>query len=154
MEIRPQIVQVFDISSASTYQVALAQPFLRYKLFLESHVHASVFRSNSGPQGLKQRVRRFGTGALQRLVNNWSIKCYPISEDAAKIAVEHHGTAESKIEICSLGVDTDLFGRHRTAESERRRLRATLGFSDSEIVCIYTGRFTHDKGPVLSRARG
>jgi glycosyltransferase involved in cell wall biosynthesis len=50
-----------------------------------------------------------------------------------------------------LGVDTELF--HPVAapdEAEaRRELRKRLGFGEEEIICIYSGRFTPDKNPLL-----
>jgi glycosyltransferase involved in cell wall biosynthesis len=57
----------------------------------------------------------------------------------------------SKIEIGPLGVDTELFHPVRSAleEKERAAARARWSFSDDQIVCIYTGRFTEDKNPLL-----
>jgi glycosyltransferase involved in cell wall biosynthesis len=32
---------------------------------------------------------------------------------------------------------------------ERRALRHRLGFTDDDVVCVYTGRFTRDKNPLV-----
>src|SRR5262249_33062467 len=79
-----------------------------------------------------------------------SQRCYPIATDVARIATEYLGYAPSKVRVCSLGVDTDLFApastdQHRAARAELRR---SLGFGDQDIVAIYTGRFTDDKNPL------
>src|SRR5436309_489248 len=42
-KLRPAVVQTFEVAALSTYEAALARPLLRYKLFLETHFHASVF---------------------------------------------------------------------------------------------------------------
>jgi glycosyltransferase involved in cell wall biosynthesis len=53
--------------------------------------------------------------------------------------------------VCPLGVDTELFKPIFTEQDRQNRLslRQRLGFSESEIVCIYTGRFSEDKNPLL-----
>ena len=50
-----------------------------------------------------------------------------------------------------IGTDTDLF---RPAETEfelsdRLKMRRQLGYSDNDIVCVYTGRFLEGKNPLL-----
>jgi glycosyltransferase involved in cell wall biosynthesis len=148
--LRPDVVQAFEIGNLSTVEVALAQPLLRYKLFLESHLHASVFlsdwRETSRRGRLRQARYRHTVGAL---ISGRSQKCYPISEDAAEIAIGLYGISPSKIEVCSLGVDTDLFRPPLTPDELgiRTALRARLGFTDLDVVCIYTGRFSPSKGP-------
>ncbi len=92
-----------------------------------------------------------------RLLSARSEKCYPISSDAADIAVRFFGIRRDKIEVCSLGVDTTLFHppRNDDERQEGLRLRQQLGFAPSDIVCIYTGRFSKDKAPQdLAKAIG
>jgi glycosyltransferase involved in cell wall biosynthesis len=78
-------------------------------------------------------------------------RCYAITSDCAEVAVRFFGVRASKIEICPLGVDTDLFcppSGDNDFEA-RSQLRNRLGFADSDVVCIYTGRFDEDKNPAL-----
>jgi glycosyltransferase involved in cell wall biosynthesis len=148
--IRPDIVQTFEVSNLSTLEAALAQPRLGYKLFLESHVHASVFgaswRGASKKSRLKKRAYRDTFGAF---ISGRAQMCYPISADAAEIAAGLYGISSSKIEVCSLGVDTELFRPPDSAQeiSVRRELRGKLGYDPDDVVCIYTGRFAPSKGP-------
>ncbi len=148
--IRPDIVQTFEVGHMSTLVAALAQSRLRYKLFLESHVHASVFGADWRRVSRKRRVWRAAyRDIVGAFISGRVEKCYPISEDAAEIAVGLYGIAQSKIEVCSLGVDTDLFRPPESTQetTSRRELRAQLGYDDEDIVCIYTGRFSPPKGP-------
>src|SRR5262249_49494533 len=71
--------------------------------------------------------------------------------DCADIASRFFGVSPAKIEICPLGIDTDLFGppSGERATKDRNSLRQRLGFLDAEIVCVYSGRFTQDKNPLL-----
>jgi glycosyltransferase involved in cell wall biosynthesis len=149
--IRPQIVQTFDAFSPSTYDLVLGRLLYGYKLFLESHMHASVFPPARQCSGIRNRFKWLLYAAtLGRLVSIASEKCYPISQDAADIVIRFFGMRPSKVEIVSLGVDTDLFYpiRDDVSASQRRQLRQQLGYSNGDIVCIYSGRFTEDKNPL------
>jgi glycosyltransferase involved in cell wall biosynthesis len=148
--LRPDVVQTFEMACTTTYEAALAKPLVGYKLFLESHLHASVFPLATARPSWRERARSFVRWAIPgKLVGAVSEKCYPISTDAADIAERFFGIPAKKIEVCSLGVDTDLFRPCLGDEAVRRRaeLRKQLGFSDAEVVCVYTGRFAPDKGP-------
>jgi glycosyltransferase involved in cell wall biosynthesis len=135
-------------------QAALAKLFLRYKLFTGNHYHASVFPL--AHQKLRPWNKDLLRCRLTRTLPGWLVallteKCYAITSDCADVAVRFFGVPKSKIEICPLGVDTELFSpiSSDADQQARRDLRALLGFSEHEIVCIYTGRFTEDKNPLL-----
>jgi glycosyltransferase involved in cell wall biosynthesis len=151
-KIKPRIVQTFSIFCRSTYELALAKPILAYKLFHEQHVHASVFPPATQWIGIRKRFVWLAYAAtVGRFVSLMSEKCYPISVDASDIAIQFWGYQANKVSICSLGVDTDLFVPAATAplQEQRQRLRRELGFAPSDIVCVYAGRLTNDKGPLL-----
>jgi glycosyltransferase involved in cell wall biosynthesis len=86
-----------------------------------------------------------------RFVSFFTEKCYGATADCADVAVRFFGVPQNKMDVCPLGVDTELFSpiideRDRHA---RATLRRRLGFRETDIVCIYTGRFTEDKNPLL-----
>lgn len=85
------------------------------------------------------------------LVSMFTEKCYAIAPDCADIAARFFGVPKSKISVCPLGVDTELFNPISTEQDRQNRLslRQRLGFSDSEIICIYTGRFSEGKNALL-----
>ena len=144
-EIRPDIVQTFVIPSFSTYQAVFWKPTLGYRLFLEEHMHRSVFRP-----GLKGRmffsIFRWTAG---KIIGAASEQCFPIAPDVAEIATHVYGYPAGKITLCPLGVDTDLFHPvgTETDRSSRAAARQRLGFLDDDIVCVYSGRFHPDKDP-------
>lgn len=145
--IRPDIVQCFVIHSFCTYQAVLSRLLLGYKLFLEEHTHWSVFHP---PRGKKAQAYYAVLRVLGRVISGASERCYPIAPDVARIAVDYFGYSQSKIQICSLGVDTDIFAplANETQMQRRRALRAELGFGDDDIVCLYSGRFHPGKNPL------
>ena len=156
-KLQPDIVQTFDVSCPSTHQVAMVRRRLGYQLFLETHVHASVLSNLVLNPHRCAFWRRFSIRkwVLGRLDSRHSVKCYPISADAAEIAILLMGVPRDQIEICSLGVDNHLFHPAQSSEdqSTRTEFRRKLGFDKDAIVCIYTGRLTSDKGPqILAQA--
>lgn len=150
--IKPQIVQTFDTYCPSTYELSWAKPVMGYKLSHASHIHASVFPPMTQWIGIRKRFEWLAYAAtLGRFVSLMAEKCYPISTDAADIIIQFFGFQPKKISICSLGVDTELFAPAVTTSllEEREHLRHELGFAPTDIVSVYTGRFSADKGPIL-----
>ena len=152
--IRPHIVQTTATIGWIPLQAALAKPFLGFKLFTGNHYHASVFPlaqkklSPWSPELLRCRLTRSLPGWL---VSISSEKCYAIAPDCADVATRFFGVPRSKISVCPLGVDIELFNPISTEQDRQNRLslRQRFGFSESDIVCVYSGRFSEDKNPLL-----
>jgi len=152
--VRPQIVQGTHVIGWTPLQAALTKPLLGYKLFTGNHYHASVFPLSSKKLSfwskdlLSCRITRTLPGWLGSLFME---KCYAISPDCADVASHFFGVPRNKIVVCPLGVDTELFNpiSSEKEEADRKQLRERLGFSACDIVCIYTGRFSEDKNPLL-----
>ncbi len=153
-EISPDIVQVSSPIGWIALDAARFMISLGYRLFTGSHYHASVFplATRPAPVWSGAQLRCFATRTIPgRIVSLAAEKCYAITSDCAEIAVRFFGVPRRQIEICPLGVDTELFHPLQSTSdaADRAALRQRFGFSDSEIVCIYTGRFTDEKNPLL-----
>lgn len=151
---RPDIVQATHVIGWTPLQAAFGKPFFGYKLFTAAHYHASVFPLAHKKLSPWSRERLHC--AITRTVPGWLVsqateKCYAITSDCADVAARFFGVSKAKIEICPLGVDTELFHAisNEAEGRERVQLRQRQGFSESEIVCIYTGRFSEEKNPLL-----
>lgn len=151
-EIRPDIVQGFEVNCITSYEAALYRALLGYALFLEAHIHASVFADAaerlSWPRRLRWAAYRLLIGRpLARLTT----RCHPISPDAADIAERFFGMPRSKIALGPLGTDTSLFRPAPAAAELARRAerRRSWNVADEDILCVYSGRITRDKGPQL-----
>jgi glycosyltransferase involved in cell wall biosynthesis len=152
-EIAPDVVHSLEIASLQTYELALLKPFVGFRLFCETHQHMSVVRPFlKVPGALCQKLFYRMTRTLPtRLASLTVEKCYAISPDCAEVATRFYGVAPHKVTLQSLGADTQLF---HPVESEadvsaRSALRRKLGFTDEDIVCVYSGRFSRDKNPLL-----
>jgi glycosyltransferase involved in cell wall biosynthesis len=152
--LRPDIVQTMTPIGWIALDAALHKRSLDYQLFTGCHYHASVFplakkkTSTLSSERLQSLVMRKTPGRLVSLVTR---KCYAIAQDCADIAEKYFGVERTKISVCPLGVDPEIFypvADDRDAAS-RTALRQKLGFAQSEIVCIYTGRFNAEKNPLL-----
>lgn len=153
-EIWPDIVQTEAAIGWLPLDAAMFRLQLGYKLFTGSHYHASVFPLANRHHHLwdPERLRVIMSRSLPgRVISQFATKCYPISDDCASVAVRFFGVQRSKVEVCPLGVDLDIFRpiQEERDVRERQELRAQLGFADDEIVCIYTGRFSQTKNPLL-----
>lgn len=148
--IGPDIVQTFDIDM-NVFPLAVAKEKLAFKLFTELHLHASVFPHYRNRTLLSRIKWYFQMGRYLKIINDSTTVCYPIAEDCADIARVVYQVPDNRIKVQSLGTDTQLF-KPCTSDFEferRKRTRSDLGFSPDDIVCIYTGRITRDKGPSL-----
>tara|TARA_R110002072_G_scaffold296553_1_gene468510 strand:+ start:10742 stop:11959 length:1218 start_codon:yes stop_codon:yes gene_type:complete len=157
-KLQPDVVYSLGCIGWLALQAAIAKIKFGFKLFTGSHTTASVFPLSKEKklwgnlQMWRCLVIRFIPGRLISLMTN---KCYGATSDCADIAVRFFGVQKSKIDICPLGVDTDTFRVINGSADECRRndIRKKFGFSEGDIVCIYTGRFSHEKNPlVLAKA--
>ena len=154
LSIRPHVVQTMAPIGWISLDAALLKSSLGYKLFTGCHTTASVFplANQDLPWWDRKRLRCLLTRAVPgRFTSIFTEKCYAATSDCADVAVRFFGVPQSKVDICPLGVDTELFSPVSGTKDIRARLelRQQLGFAESEIVCIYTGRFNEDKNPLL-----
>jgi glycosyltransferase involved in cell wall biosynthesis len=157
-KIKPDIVQTFTPIAWISLEPALYKPFLRYKLFTGNHTTRSVFPLAQHKTSFwnKKRIKVF----LNRTLHGWFIslfteKCYAATVDCADVAIDFFGVPRNKIAISPIGVDTDVFFPMQSQDDRSSRLleREKYGFKPTDIVCVYSGRFTEDKNPlVLAKA--
>ena len=154
-EIRPDVVQTMANFGWIALDAAFMKTVLGYKLFTGNHFHASVFplAGRNGDSRLDAETLRC---LLTRTIPGWIVsllseKCYAITPDCASVAVRFFGAPESKVSVCPLGIDTEVFHPVRNASeiASRCSMRQRLGFSPDDIVCVYSGRFSADKNPLL-----
>jgi glycosyltransferase involved in cell wall biosynthesis len=157
-ELRPDIVHCIEIGSLQAFAVAALRVVSDFKLFSETQQTMSVvkpymrFPGGNPIKKLVYRLTRTLPGFLSSLVIE---KVYAVTPDCGEVGQRFYGVPAAKMKYVSLGTDTDRFFPAESARdlAEREALRQRLGLGAGEIVCIYTGRFTTDKNPlVLARA--
>jgi len=157
-EIRPHVVQSLPAIGWIPVQALINRQRFGYALFTGSHTTASVFPlySEKRPFWDPRMIKNFVTRVIPgRLVSLATEKCYGATGDCAEVAVRFFGVQASKIDVCPLGVEIEMFHPVSSEgdEADRQERRRSLGVRPDSIVCIYTGRFTEDKNPyALARA--
>ena len=144
-KIRPDIVYCFEIFNRDTRLASVLKSKYGYKLFCESRMHLSVFSPTRSPL---RKIRQYITWINGRLLSKRIDAFYPIAPDVNHIIVKYFGIPRNKCKLSSLAVDTDLFSYDRKYGASRD-LRKSLGFTEEDVVCLYTGRFTESKGPLI-----
>ena len=128
--------------------------YLKYKLFTECHQHSSVVRPHLidknpfYPKNLFYFISRTIPG---KIINKFTSKCFPIAPDCAMVAYQFYGVSKEKIHLIPIGTDTDIFYPVDDANTSKENiyLRKSLGFQASDILCVYSGRFSNSKNPLL-----
>jgi glycosyltransferase involved in cell wall biosynthesis len=148
-KLRPDIVYCFEIMDKNYETVVKERKKLGYRIFSESRMHASVFKA---PTTSWSKLKLWIKARRSRRMAADVEKFYPIAPDVTDIITNYFGIPFEKCKISSLAVDTTLF--NRLPQGDRRsKFRSMLGYADSDIVCLYTGRLTFDKGPhILAEA--
>jgi len=152
--LRPDVVYSLTAVGVLPLECTVHRILRGGRLFTGSHMLASGFplanqaRPWLSSAGLRTVLGRWLPG---RLISLFTEKCYAPTIDCATIARRFFGVQERKIQVLHLGVDTDVFFpvRDDASEAERRSLRAELGFTPDELVCVYTGKLTSEKNVVL-----
>jgi glycosyltransferase involved in cell wall biosynthesis len=142
----PQIVYCFEIASPTTLTAATLRRRLGFKLFCESRLHSSVLPAAGFATRLGRlfRLRRLGVPTVVENVEAF----YPIAPDVLLNITRYLGVPKDRCRPSSLAVETQMF--HPSNDQEQRRaMRARLGLGEADLVCIYTGRLTSDKGPLV-----
>lgn len=153
-ELSPDIVHSTEVAAFHTFLLALYKPVFKYKLFTESHQHMSVVKPylKMGKRFSFKKIPYILTRTLPSYLASLSIeKCYAIAADCAKVANIYYGVPKKKIKIQNLGTDTEAFKPAKTdiELSKRKTMRNDLGYAENDILCIYTGRFSKDKNPLI-----
>lgn len=153
-QIRPDVVHCTEIASLQSFLLASIRPFIGFKLFTETHQHLSVVKPFlKAPNGSHARKAAYWlTRTLPTRMASFSVeKCYAIAPDCVDVVTKFYGVPKEKVKLQSLGTDTDQFHPATSPDelARRSRMRHDLGYAENDIVCVYTGRLSQDKNPLL-----
>jgi len=153
-QLSPDIIQVSSAAGVNTFAIALSRGFIKGRLFSGCHQSNSLVQPYllGGPRFSMKR----GLFAITRTLPGWltaklTETCYAVTHDCAVNAHQMYGVPKHKVKLVPLGVDTELF-RPATTTSEvarRRKTRGEFGFAERDIVCLYTGRLSKVKNPLM-----
>lgn len=150
-KIKPDIVHTFDCNSINSFKLALFKPLLRYKFFPGNSIVLSVFPLDKQwgklPWWKKMdwNIKHVLPG---KFISLMATRIFPSTIDAAYIAKEYFGANSKKIKVSPLGVDTVTFSPIKSFD-EKNKLKIVHDFNIDDFICIYTGRMTFEKNPLL-----
>ena len=153
-EVKPDIVHCTEVASLQAFQLAALRLVARFPLFTENHQHLSVIRpymKDPGGPFLKRVFFRLTRTAPTWIASAAMERCYAMSPDCVLVATRYYGVPARKLRLRPLGTDTTLFRPATTPEDVARRasLRQEWGCGPDDTVCIYTGRLSAAKNPLL-----
>jgi glycosyltransferase involved in cell wall biosynthesis len=159
-DIRPDVVCIFQAAGWIPLECALYRRRLGYRFVIGSHMGKTVFNMAGSPLS-PRRLRSFAL----RTMPGWYVAsqaehCVVPTLDCAQVVSAYFGVPKRMVRVMNLPVDTEFFypesGRLRPQHakfSNRSALRTSLGIDEDEVLCVYSGKFTADKNPlVLARA--
>lgn len=153
-EIRPDVVQDFTVVSLHAAALSLGRWLYGYRLFLGNH-HTMSISPWATEKTMKTALKRLfiyiTAYPLGRLISHSAVKCYPATPDCRELAIRFMGVPDSMCEVAPLGSDTRAFHPCRSDSDIQKRMniRGNYGFSEEDIVCIYTGRLSEAKNPLI-----
>ncbi|HRG59145.1 MAG TPA: glycosyltransferase family 4 protein [Bacteroidia bacterium] len=145
-EIKPDVVYCFEIVGPDINLLVKIKEKYNFKLVSESRLHLSVFNV---PKTLRQKFYIWRKSFHYKEIAQKVDLFYPIAPDVLQVIQNYYRIPKRKCKLASLAVDTDLFNDLNLNESEKQKFRKQKGFNETDIVCVYTGRFTHAKGPLI-----
>lgn len=157
-QLDPDLVCCFVAVGWIALSCAFAAQRYDFALVIGNHTGKTHFPVARKPDGMHWRALA-KNALLRRLPGRWisavAHHCVVPTIDCADIATDFFGVDRAKIVVMNLPVDGDHFHSiaNEAERAERRQLRASLGFADSDVVCVYSGKFSAAKNPlVLKRA--
>jgi len=148
-DLKPHIVYLFEINLETTLQIVEYQSLLQYKIFTESRLHLSIY---TPPKTITAKIHNYlAQRPKWKKIGLHFEKCYPLAPDVLYVICKYFGQDKNKCFLSSLGVDTDNFKPIQSEKQkvDRQKLRRKLGYGENDIVCLYTGKFTKDKGTLI-----
>ena len=149
-DIQPDIVHTFEHSDTNTLALVFVKMFTPFKLFTANHTSAlalEVSRKENNAFNWRNRLIEFFIFKLPGIfISFFTEKCFCVTTDAADVAVNYFGVPKNKTVVTTLGVDTDSF---KPDAQMKQSMRQLLGFSPNDIVCIYSGKLSTLKNPLL-----
>ena len=149
--LRPDIVYSIAASGWIPLQCALLRRRLGYRLMIGSHMGKTVFQLPRSVFSL-HRIRNL----VLRKVPGWYISaraelCVVPTTDCAEVVTAQFGVPSRMVRVMNLPVDTDFFYPNPTDAKSgvRQSLRARLGIPEDGVLCVYSGKFTTEKNPVV-----
>ena len=148
-DIKPEIVCIFQAAGWLPIRMAFHASSLNYKLVIGSHMGKTVFEL-CGTTNIRwlTRLRSYILRAIPGYyIGKKAHHCVVPTIDCAEVAERYMKIPSKKTIVMNLPVDTEIFypAQCDKAIFNKINLRASLNISNTDFLCIYTGKFTAEK---------
>jgi glycosyltransferase involved in cell wall biosynthesis len=148
--LKPDIVHAFTHADINVLRLVFAKLFTPFKLFTANHTSYLAFevsKKENNTEGVRHDILRFLIHTMPgRFISWFTEKCFAVTSDAGIVASSVFGVQKHKVKVTTLGVNTDLFKANAQVKTATR---AQLGLINEDIVCLYSGKFSALKNPII-----
>jgi len=138
--------QPFDLLHSTTPKAGLLCAIAARLAGVPARLHTFTGQPWVTRQGVMRKVMRWSDMLVVKLMTH----CYADSPSQREFLVEQGIALKGEISVIGCGslggVDVHRFSMARWTLDKKQELRAQLGIADADIVIIYIGRITEDKG--------
>tara|TARA_B100001059_G_scaffold77903_1_gene75663 strand:- start:4706 stop:5875 length:1170 start_codon:yes stop_codon:yes gene_type:complete len=144
-KIKPDIIYTFQVTGWLAIQCSVYSIFSSSKLMSGNHTGlSSTDKKKLNPiNTLKSFVLKKLPGYF---ISFASFRCIVPTIDCGEVAESILGIKKSKIKLLHLPVDADYFFKSHEKDNF---LRHKLQIPQDELICIFTGKLSHDKNPLI-----
>jgi glycosyltransferase involved in cell wall biosynthesis len=135
-----------EIAHSTTPKAGLLTALAAYLAVVPVRLHTFTGQPWVDMPGIKGKLARFSDWTIGKL----NTRCYADSKSQREFLIEQRIVERDRISVIGAGslagVDIHRFAPSRFSASDRVSLRATHGISTSDLVILFLGRITVDKG--------
>ena len=153
-KLRPEVVCCIVAVGWIALDCAMAARRQGLPLVIGNHTGKTSFALARSPSPWHD-LRRVKSFLLRELPGRWiatvAHRCVVPTIDCGEVAAGFFGIPRAKIVVMNLPVDSDHFHvvRNDADVADREALRASFGFGSEDIVCVYSGKFSAAKNPLV-----
>jgi glycosyltransferase involved in cell wall biosynthesis len=148
--LKPDIVHTFDHHTLDTLRLAFLKKKMSFKLFTANHnAMITLFppQNNLFKNLVKKAELLILYGIKGWFVSKYTECCFCVTSDAAEVAQKYYFVPDSKFKVTTLGTNTRVF---RPNQDAREQLRKKWGYTEGDVICIFTGKFSEVlKNPLI-----
>ena len=145
-KINPDLVIIHGVLSAASIQASLAKRSgAVFKLIIDDHMVPTASRP------IAALVYILFSKSIGPLIRKYADSFVSTHKDSTDFMISKYGLKKDMITFIPLGCDTNLFRRNSRVRSQ---VRQSLNLHKDDVLFIYAGKLTPEKGPHLLAKAG
>ena len=147
-EINPDLIFIFQVTGWLAIDCSLYSSISSARLISGNHTGLSSL--NIKNQGMMEYLKSFIFRKIPGFfVSLASFKCIVPTIDCGLVAKSQLGIQKNKLSLLHLPVDNEYFYKSQSSYTRDGDLRAKLNINKDEVVCIFSGKLSNTKNPLI-----